>query len=78
MCIRDRHEAARVGDQCLIIIDEVDIETLATVQNIKRDYLNPASTRVIFGETPSTITTRVTLGSKTWDKACLLYTSRCV
>lgn len=66
------HEAARVGDQCLIIIDEVDIETLATVQDIKRDYLNPASTRVIFGETPGTLTTRVAAGSKTWDKAAAI------
>lgn len=63
------HEAARVGDGCLVIVDEWGLETLATVVEIERDYVSPAGTKVTFGQINEGIAARVAAGSGTWDRA---------
>ena len=63
------HEAVRVGDSCLIVIDELGIEAIATISAIDRDYINPSATKVTFGQPSGKLSARIAQGAKTWDRA---------
>ena len=66
------HEAVRVGDECLVILDEWDVETLATVSQIERNYTDYAATKVAFGEISGGLASKVAAGAKVWDQAAAL------
>lgn len=66
------HEAVRVGDRCLIVIDELGIEAAAAISAIDRDYVNPGATKVTFGQPSGKLSARIAQGAKTWDRAAAL------
>lgn len=66
------HEAVRVGDECLVIIDEWGVEALATVSQIERNYTDYAATKVTFGEITGGLAAKVATGAKTWNQAAAL------
>ena len=63
------HEAARVGDECLLLVDEMGLAARATVSGIQRDYIDPAATTITFGELSPGLAKRVGESAATWDRA---------
>lgn len=63
------HEAARVGDECLLLVDEMGLAARATVSGIQRDYIHPAATSITFGQLSPGLSGRVAQSAATWDRA---------
>ena len=63
------HEAVRVGDECLILVDEMNLTARATVSGIQRDYVDPAATSITFGQLAPGLAGRVGQSAGTWDRA---------